>query len=187
MKVKPFVTTYIGLRVDLLNTLPEQIQPTDIVMGLSRARRWAGQSHVEYSVAQHSVEVYRLLKRWSPDRLDLQMAGLMHDASEAYLGDVPTPWKALMPDYLAVERRLMNMVAVRFNFSPALLDSLELQNADTVLKLVESRDLFKPSRLCDLFPGEEEVSVSYPELQPVGTGRAAQLFTEAYLELKEAM
>ena len=49
-------------------------------------------------------------------RPDLKLAGLLHDASEAYIGDMPSPFKKLMPDYKKLEDNLMKVIAQKFGF-----------------------------------------------------------------------
>ena len=56
-----------------------------------------------YSVAQHSIHVYQQIKFLFPDDYRLQLSALMHDAPEAYLGDITSPLKTLLPDYKRIE------------------------------------------------------------------------------------
>lgn len=85
-----FIRTITGRHIhldDLLGLPSEKIQLTDIAGALAKIARFGGQTEYLYSVAAHSVAVARLL----PARLRLY--GLLHDAAEAYLGDVVAPWK----------------------------------------------------------------------------------------------
>jgi hypothetical protein len=77
--------TYTGKLIDLANFSEEDVRLPDISHALSLISRFTGHSKCPYSVAQHSVMVSRLTL---PENA---LWGLLHDASEAYLGDVATP------------------------------------------------------------------------------------------------
>lgn len=79
------ITTYTGKDIDPFDLQPDDISIIDIAHALSCVNRFGGHAIRPISVAQHSVEVARLC---SPEN---QLQGLLHDASEAYLGDV-TRW-----------------------------------------------------------------------------------------------
>ncbi|MBV8973179.1 MAG: hypothetical protein JO290_12910 [Sphingomonadaceae bacterium] len=108
----------------------------DIAVGLSRCARFAGQTATFYSVAEHSVWVSRLV----PPRLAL--AGLMHDASEAFTGDMPSPLKRLCPEFKLIEHRVMMAVADRFGFGWP--EDPEVKAADLVMLSTEHRALRSP-------------------------------------------
>jgi len=92
--------------------LPINIE--DIVHALSHTNRYCGHTEKPYSVAQHSFNVFMQLTEQSPE---VQMEGLLHDASEAYLCDVPKPFKNLLgPRYKELEDRIMCEVAMTFGF-----------------------------------------------------------------------
>ena len=102
-----------GGYLDLLNPKPEQIHIEDIAHGLSHICRFNGQTKIFYSVAQHCIMVSELV----PQHLALE--ALLHDASEAYIGDVITPLKHLLPDYLEIEENLERVIRQRFGISLA--------------------------------------------------------------------
>ncbi len=113
-----------GRRLDLLDPSPLDIEIEDIAHGLARVARWNGQTkgaHI-YSVAQHALLVEALARARAP-RLDRagRLAVLLHDAPEYVIGDMISPFKAVIGDaYKAVEQRLLAAIHVRFGL-PAIL------------------------------------------------------------------
>lgn len=104
------IRTYTGKVFDLKILDPNSICIEDIAHGLSHTPRFGGHLKQFVTVAQHSVDVcYNV----SPEN---RLAGLLHDASEAYIGDMPAPFKKLMPDYKRLESNLMKVIAEKFGF-----------------------------------------------------------------------
>jgi len=112
-----------GRRLDLLDPSPLDIEIADIAHGLARLPRWNGQTegpHI-YSVAQHSLLVENIAHQSA--RLDRKrrLAVLLHDAPEYVIGDMITPFKAVIGNtYKAVETRLLAAVHVRFGLPVTL-------------------------------------------------------------------
>jgi 5'-deoxynucleotidase YfbR-like HD superfamily hydrolase len=120
-----------GRRLDLLDPSPLDIEMEDIAHGLARVARWNGQTtgaHI-FSVAQHCLLVESLARARMP-RLDRsrRLAVLLHDAPEYVIGDMISPFKAVIGDaYKAVERRLLTAIHLRFGLpaqSPPELEHL---------------------------------------------------------------
>ena len=111
-----------GRRLDLLNPSPLDIEVEDIAHGLARVARWNGQTvgdHI-FSVAQHTLLVEAIARIRSP-RLDRKrrLAVLLHDAPEYVIGDMISPFKAVIGDnYKSVEARLLAAIHLRFGLSP---------------------------------------------------------------------
>lgn len=111
-----------GRRLDLLDPSPLDIEIEDVAHGLSRVARWNGQTGGEhiFSVAQHSVLVELIGRRQAQaGGLDLdrrwRLAMLLHDAPEYVVGDMISPFKAVLGgDYKAVEHRLLAAISLRF-------------------------------------------------------------------------
>jgi len=112
-----------GRRLDLLDPSPLDIEIEDIAHGLARVARWNGQTvgaHI-FSVAQHSLLVETIAHgRSSLDRRH-RRAVLLHDAPEYVIGDMISPFKAIIGDsYKAVEARLLAAIHLRFGLPPVL-------------------------------------------------------------------
>jgi len=119
-----------GLRVDLLNPTPDMIRLSDIAHGLANINRFGGHTARPWSVAEHSLVVAGLLHRqFGNDRLTL--AGLLHDATEAYLGDVVRPLKQALPEYQIIEQRMADVIAYKFfSRDTAVIDDPRVKAAD---------------------------------------------------------
>src|SRR3954462_6341349 len=107
-----------GRRLDLLDPSPLDVELEDIAHGLARVARWNGQTNGEhiFSVAQHALLVEALARARQP-RLDARgrIAVLLHDAPEYVIGDMISPFKAVIGDsYKAVEARLLAALPLRF-------------------------------------------------------------------------
>ncbi len=107
-----------GRRLDLLDPSPMDIEIEDIAHGLARMARWNGQTKGEhiFSVAQHSLLVEAFARKLEP-QLSPQdkMIVLLHDAPEYVVGDIISPFKAVLSEaYKAVENRILAAVHLRF-------------------------------------------------------------------------
>ncbi len=118
-----------GRRLDLLDPSPLDIEMEDIAHGLARVARWNGQTsstHI-FSVAQHCLLVEALARARVP-RLDRsrRLAVLLHDAPEYVIGDMISPFKAVIGDaYKAVERRILTAIHLRFGLPAQLSPETE--------------------------------------------------------------
>ena len=116
-----------GRRLDLLDPSPLDVEMEDIAHGLARVARWNGQTsgaHI-FSVAQHSLLVETLARQRT--RLDRngRLAVLLHDAPEYVIGDMISPFKAIIGDsYKSVEARLLTAIHLRFGLPATLPDEL---------------------------------------------------------------
>lgn len=100
--------------VDLERPSPGVIHVEDVAHALSMTCRYAGHCSSFYSVAEHSLLVCSLGGTSSVLKVEL-LAHLLHDASEAYLGDVTTPLKLLLPHYRELEDRWEAVIRERFS------------------------------------------------------------------------
>jgi uncharacterized protein len=136
-----------GRRLDLIDPSPLDIEIADIAHGLARVARWNGQTsgaHI-FSVAQHTLLVEAVMRAQNP-RIDarLRLAALLHDAPEYVIGDMISPFKAVLGgDYKAVEKRLLAAIHIRFGLPPALSADIErlIKNADRGAAYLEATEL----------------------------------------------
>ena len=136
-----------GRRLDLLEPSPLDVEIEDIAHGLARVARWNGQTHGQYafSVAQHSVVVWQAFCLLNPDATpDQELVALLHDGPEYVIGDMISPFKAVLGDgYKGVEERLQE--AIHQRYSLPRITPLELKaaikRADTVAAYFEATEL----------------------------------------------
>lgn len=101
--------TYSGVAFDLLEPKASMVRPQDIAHSLAKQDRYNGHGRIFYPVAQHSLLVGALLKMWGCTEEEIR-EGKLHDAIEAYIGDLISPMKRAMRAVLAA--RLANSTAV---------------------------------------------------------------------------
>jgi uncharacterized protein len=136
-----------GRRLDLLDPSPLDIEIADIAHGLARVARWNGQTsgaHI-FSVAQHTLLVEAVMREQTP-RVDVRvrLAALLHDAPEYVIGDMISPFKAVLGgDYKAIEKRLLSAIHIRFGLPPALAPEIvrRIKEADRGAAYLEATEL----------------------------------------------
>jgi 5'-deoxynucleotidase YfbR-like HD superfamily hydrolase len=130
-----WIETFSGRKFHLLDPQPDEISIVDIAHALSMQCRFTGHTKKFFSVAEHSVHVSLLSSHHA-------LAGLLHDASEAYLSDLSRPVKQLTPvgiPYYEVEDRMMRVIAAKFGFEWPL--PKEVKVADNIMLMTEKDQL----------------------------------------------
>ena len=136
-----------GRRLDLLDPSPMDIEIEDIAHGLARVARWNGQTEGDwsFSVAQHSVMVERIFTKQNPDMpRQWRLACLLHDAPEYVIGDMITPFKAILAEqYKEIETRLEIAVHIRFGLPGELPERVRkaIKRADKAAAYLEAIQL----------------------------------------------
>jgi len=144
-----WIQTYSGKLIYPLKLTDDQVDIVDIAHALANLCRFNGHCRKFYSVAEHCLRVCALL----PD--DLQLWGLLHDAAEAYTGDIIDPIKRRLEldklPYFVYEDEIMVVIARRFGL--VLPCPLVVNHVDKILLATETRDLMKrPSNPSESLP-----------------------------------
>ncbi|EIQ01097.1 hypothetical protein OpiT1DRAFT_05665 [Opitutaceae bacterium TAV1] len=134
----PWIQTFTGRQFFPLDPDPLEIDIEDIAHALALQCRFGGHSRAFYSVAQHSVFVADMCPP------HLKLTGLLHDATEAYLIDLPRPIKQAIPEYRRIEDKLAEVIAKRFTPHPTCPIQFHhpfIKVADKIALATEARDL----------------------------------------------
>lgn len=113
------IKTYTGRWFDVFDPDPNSIHINDIAISLSRQCRFASHTQIFYSVAEHSIECASIVKNKH------KLSALLHDASEAYLVDIPRPIKKKLIGYKEIEDKVMSAIAIKFGFDYPLHESVK--------------------------------------------------------------
>jgi hypothetical protein len=178
----PYLQTVSGRWVNPFEPDPDQLDIGDIARALANLCRFGGHSRVFYSVAQHSVIVSELVEQRGGGAEDA-FAALMHDATEAYLGDMPHPLKhrsALGEAFRAAEGDLERAIRARFRIKP---DVAEIKRADRALLATERRTFSADSWHWPELEGVEPLDLV---LTPWSPDEAALAFERRYAQLDSA-
>lgn len=176
----PSIQTIAGRYFDL--TAPA-IRPQDIAEiahALSMLCRFTGHCRRFYSVAQHSVLVSRTVPR------HLALVGLLHDAHEAYVGDVSAPLKVLLPDFKTVEMRCESELARCFNLPFPYPQAIK--DAERIVGATERRDLMPADDGVNTNEWREYLRGALPlpkRIRPIGPGPAKNQFLQRFAELTQ--
>lgn len=151
------------------------INIADIAHALSQICRFTGHTNQFYSVAQHCYLASYIVPP------ELAFAALMHDAAEAYIGDVAKPLKNLLPDYKKVEARVEKAVFEHFNVRG--VDDPWIKRADLIMLATEQRD-FMPTHDDDWFAGSDIKPLAH-RINPWDSRKAASIFLMRFRDLSQ--
>lgn len=126
-RIGRYMLTFTGRKFYPNDIRPGDICIEDIAHGLAGELRFGGQSPRRITVAEHSLLVCEYL---SIESVQLGIWGLLHDASEAYLKDIPSPVKVLLPDYKALEDKVMSAIALEFGLPAGFQHDPRVKAAD---------------------------------------------------------
>jgi len=133
------IRTSTGKYINYTNVNPDDICIEDIAHALSMQCRFGGHLPHFYSVAQHSVHCSQLVHP------DYALEALLHDASEAYMLDIPKPLKNLLPDYEFLEENIMRVISEKFGIDHPL--NKPVKAADALMLKLEFKSIMLQENL----------------------------------------
>lgn len=140
------IRTITGKKFNLFEPTPDMIAIDDIAYGLANKGHFSGFSPRYFSIAEHCIMVCDEFSLWhdaAPD--SLKLLALLHDAAEAYIGDMVKPLKVRMPDFVAVENRIMQAICERFGMDLSLMP--QIKPADVLIQDIEYNAFFHGSQV----------------------------------------
>jgi uncharacterized protein len=171
-QTKSAILLYNGDFFDFKDPRNHEFDIKTIAHALSNLCRYTGHSRRFYSVAEHCVIVSRLV----PEKYALE--GLLHDASEAYCGDVASPLKALLPGYKEIEEGVQEAIAtfygLTYPFPP------EVKEADVLAYVTERQTISNTGVDAMWFTDVKPAELDIKGLRP---NQARDLFLDRYEEL----
>lgn len=176
----PWITTYSGKQFFIMRATVDDICIEDIAHGLSNICRYVGQCQPFYSVAEHScrmVELVKWAKNWEDaDELNnALLLALLHDAAEAYIGDISSGLKHLFPELMGVEDRILCVILNKYH---VLTDPL-IKELDVQIRVTEVMNLLPNGHAGWNFAEPEHFEVIHPWLP----AEAESMFLGMYNDL----
>jgi uncharacterized protein len=173
-----YIRTYTGRQLYWARVEDHDYDIRDIAHALAMKCRWSGHTSSFYSVAQHSVHVSELVQ---PEHA---LAGLLHDGSEAYMPDFPSPLKWYLEDtgftvLRAIETRVDVAIATKFGLPPTRHPSVK--EADIVMLGAEHRDLMPHGQETSHMPDG-----NFPTINPWSPVRAEHEFLRRFAKITGA-
>ena len=184
-----------GRRLDLLDPSPLDVEIEDVAHGLSRVPRWNGQTsgNWAFSVAEHSLLVERIVGLVSPQMAPRwRMAALLHDGPEYVIGDLISPFKAMIGgDYKALENRLLAAIHAHIGLPESLPEAVStaIKRADRLAAWFEATQLagFSEDEARQIFPKPRFAKPVDIVLSPLPPAQAKTAFLERFEALRFAM
>lgn len=183
-----WIQTRLGIPFDLANPRPEAVSIYDISNALSKLCRYTGHVSQFYSVAQHSVLVSVILEDSGAD-METVRAGLLHDAAEAYVGDVSSPLKSMLTEFKAIENEISNVIFEALRLDCDAVDWRAVKWADMMALFIERAVLMAELDFAwvdeDLAKEAEMLGITkIPSMLP---DDARTHFVERYVEIGQRM
>lgn len=160
-----------GHYLNLEDPQPDQFTLSDIAGALSKICRFGGQVNCFYSVAEHSWHCCQVAKGDGLP-LETQLAVLLHDAAEAFVGDVVKPLKVMLSDYKAIESNVVAAISKKWQVN---FDDPTIEEIDHAMLIAERRFLFTADKV--KWTGEDTVRILAPSFECWTPMNAQILFT----------
>lgn len=171
---EPVIRLLNGQYFSLLNPDPAMIDLHCIALPLSRICRYGGQTHDHYSVAEHSVHCVALARLVGAERFEREI--FMHDATEAFIGDMVRPLKQIVPGYEYIEERIARAIRDRFGLCDLLQCRGWIRAIDSSMLRAEKQHLYPEDT--EEWSGMGSLDVSSIRLECWEPARAYGEFTE---------
>lgn len=143
--------TLSGRIFDINNPTAEMIDIIDIASGLANKGHFSGLTPYMFPIAQHSILVCDEYAIQNPDApAEMKLLALMHDASEAYIGDMIKPIKMYFPTFVALENTIMQAIAKRYNLP--INRMAEIKPYDLLIQNVEYEGFYHNGRIVYMDP-----------------------------------
>lgn len=171
---------YSGAMFDIANPELDDFKIEDIAHALSNMCRYGGHSKFYYSVAQHSFYASYMVQP------KMAMASLMHDATEAYMHDLPRPLKALLPDYKKMENTLGCQIALAFGLPVGAFEDPDIKVVDDKLMALEATVMCNNPHAIFAWVGHPDASIFDVDrrFEPWEPPRAEKMFLDRYHDLR---
>lgn len=135
------IVTYTGKYFDFLNIKQESIDTEDIIHALTHINRFVGHAVRSYSVAEHTFYGLLLANVVGFSARE-KLYWLIHDFTEAYVGDCPSPLKKLLPEYQTIESEVARAIITHLGLNEATEEEMEMvHRMDKTMLILEMRDL----------------------------------------------
>ena len=181
---EPWIQTHTGKKFHFVSGPVTEVDIQDIATALSRVPRWAGHTTKFYSAAQHCVNTSLLVRERGGDNLEQKKAEL-HDAQEAYMCDLPSPLKRMIPRYKEIENKVWSKISRALLGKVHDIDGL-VKECDITMLITEARDLFSFPPIDDWVAKCNRNNGNPPwekTIVPCGPEKAKKLFLERWEEL----
>lgn len=144
------ITLCDGSTIDLINPTVSMVSINTVAHGLSRVSRFGAQSPIDYSVAEHSLGMVQMAMYDGVTDMEALYAILLHDASEAYLGDIVSPLKKHLKEYLEIEAKMNAVISEKFSVDFAKHHDI-IKKYDRKILKVEKKVLWEERSSCKLY------------------------------------
>ena len=138
MTQSTWIETRSGRRFDVANPREEDVHIEDIAVALAHTCRFGGHALRWISVGWHSVVVHDVVAMLC-DHRDTRLAALLHDAAEAYVGDMPRPLKLAFPNFVLAENKVQDIIHQKFGLQPS-------EEIRTLIRKVDNQALLEEAR-----------------------------------------
>lgn len=141
IKTNGQIRTYTGKKLNLLSPSIEMIDIRDIAKGLAYKPHYSGFSPKFFSIAEHSLAVEQMITEIDQENYQARLEALLHDASEAYTGDMIKPLKNLLPNFVIIEKKIQAVINSNYGITPGTY-GIDIKPFDNRIQEIEAMAFF---------------------------------------------